>query len=130
MCCTTDLQAKYTQAPTSTPCPGTYKYTLPPTSTQHVQTCKPSTLCHLQVHNMYRPAGQVHPGTYKYTTCTAPQTCRSSTPCHLQVHNTYCTTDLQVKYTLPPTSTQHVLNHRPTGQVHPGTYKYTTCATP
>ena len=157
MCCTTDLNTKYTLPPTSTQRvlhhrsagqvhPGTYKYTLPPTSTQHVQTCRPSTLCHLQVHNMYRPKGQVHPATYKYTTCTElqakytlpptstqhVQNCRPSTPCHLQVHNVYRTagqvhsatykyttcTELQAKYTLPPTSTQHVQNCRPSTAWH------------
>ena len=80
---TTDLQAKYTQAPESIqqvhPSP---------------QTCRPSTPGHLKVYNKYtlhhRPAGQVHPGTWKYTT---------STP---------FTTDLQAKYTRAPESIQQV----------------------
>ena len=78
MCCTTNLQAKYTLAPTSI---------------QHV------------LH--HRPAGQVNPGTYKYIICDAPETWKRSTPRHLQVHNMCCTTNLQAKYILAPTRTQH-----------------------
>ena len=104
----TDLQAKYTLAPTSTQNvlhhiptakihPGTYMYT----TCAAPHTCRSSTPWHLQVQNMlhHRNAGQVHPDTYKYTTCAVTQTYRPSTPRHLQVQNMCCTTDLQAKYT-------------------------------
>ena len=104
---TTDLQARYTRAPASI---------------QHVQV-----------------------GTYKYSTYT---------PIHASICADAAspfTTDLQARYTRAPVSIQHVqvgtykystytpvqglnrsrrcltLHHRPTGQVHPCTCKYTTC---
>ena len=132
MYCTTDLQAKYTLPPTSTQhvlChrprgqvyPATYKYTTS-TDLQAKYTLAPTSTQNVLHH---RPTGQLHLCTFKYTTPTAPQTCRSSTPCHLQVHKMYCTTDLQANYTCAPSSTQHVLHHRPTGQLHSCTFKYT-----